>query len=309
MDNLGVTVGCNSNSDNEYIIRDKNKIIIGRFDLIEIEEDAKKYSIRLRFYRREESELLEASLRVILQGLFKNVKLEKVNIYIHENMPIASFLNLGFNLEGVLSNNIYNQGEFFNELIMGINRCEYQDSLRNDYTSIHSENLIIRVLTPEDSEELLQYYIDNKKHLEQYEPKRDKSFYTVEVQSRILQESYRQYLSGTSLDCGIFKNNTLIGKVKISNIVYGIFKSGIIGYSMDKNYQGKGYMKEAVNRITEYAFSELGLHRLEASALVDNERSKGVLIGCGFKELGINKNYLFINGKWRDHITYYKVKS
>ena len=54
MDNLGVTVGCNSNNDNEYIIRDRNKIIIGRFDLIEIEDNAKKYSIRLKFYRREE---------------------------------------------------------------------------------------------------------------------------------------------------------------------------------------------------------------------------------------------------------------
>ena len=110
------------------------------------------------------------------------------------------------------------------------------------------------------------------------------------------------------MDFGIFKNNKLIGKIKISNIVYGIFKNGIIGYSIDKDECGKGYMKESLNAIVDYSFQELGLHRLEASALLDNERSRRVLISCGFKELGINENYLFINGKWRDHITYYKIK-
>ena len=68
-------------------------------------------------------------------------------------------------------------------------------------------------------------------------------------------------------------------------------------------------MKETVNMVVNYAFNELGLHRIEASALVDNERSKNVLNGCGFEELGRNKNYLFINGKWHDHITFYMVKA
>ena len=104
---------------------------------------------------------------------------------------------------------------------------------------------------------------------------------------------------------GIFKENKLIGKVKISNIVSGIFKNGIIGYSIDKDQQGNGYMKEAVKMALEYAFKELRLHRIEASALVENTRSRNVLIACGFKELGLNEEYLFIDGKWRDHVTYY----
>jgi len=32
-----------------------------------------------------------------------------------------------------------------------------------------------------------------------------------------------------------------------------------------------------------------------------------VLKACGFSELGINSSYLFINGKWRDHITFYRI--
>ena len=134
-------------------------------------------------------------------------------------------------------------------------------------------------------------------------------FYSLQVQNNILKDSYRQFIDGVAIDLGIFKDNKLIGKVKLSNIVHGIFKNGILGYSIDQQQQGKGFMKETVNMVVNYAFNELGLHRIEASALVDNERSKNVLSGCGFEELGRNKNYLFINGKWHDHITFYKVKA
>ncbi|MGL5084467.1 MAG: GNAT family N-acetyltransferase, partial [Clostridium sp.] len=160
---------------------------------------------------------------------------------------------------------------------------------------------------PDNAQELLEYYNRNKEHLSAYEPSRDNSFYTYEVQKDILLESYKQLLNGSSFDFGIYKDNKLIGKAKISNIVYGIFKSGILGYSIDKDEQGKGYMTEAVNLLTKYSKDELDLHRVEASALVDNDKSKKVLIKCGFEEIGINKEYLFINGSWRDHNTFYKI--
>ena len=109
------------------------------------------------------------------------------------------------------------------------------------------------------------------------------------------------------LNFGIFKDDILIGKLQCSNIVEGIFKSGIIGYSIGKDNENKGYMKEALNLFIKHAFSELNLHRLEASTLVDNEKSQKVLIKCGFEKLGLNKKYLFINGEWKDHITFYKI--
>ncbi|MGV2645030.1 GNAT family N-acetyltransferase, partial [Clostridium perfringens] len=96
-------------------------------------------------------------------------------------------------------------------------------------------------------------------------------------------------------------------KIKLSNIVYGILRNAFVGYSIDKEYQGKGYMKEALNTVCSYAFEEMGLHRLEASTLMDNSRSQGVLKACGFNELGISEKYLYINGEWRDHKIFYKV--
>ena len=42
--------------------------------------------------------------------------------------------------------------------------------------------------------------------------------------------------------------------------------------------------------------------------MVDNIKSRNVLSGCGFKLVGVNEKYLLINGRWKDHATYYLIK-
>ncbi|MBD7912524.1 MULTISPECIES: GNAT family protein [Clostridium] len=301
----GVTIVRSSDNAKDYVIRDKNKINIGRFTIVDLDEENKKCSIKLKFYRNDDYELLKETLSLILKATFKDININKVNVYTVDTISLSSFLDLGFILEGIFFDNIYSQGIYRNEISMGISRDDYNVGVRNNLVELYSDNIMIKLLTPEDSEALLKYYLDNKEHLRAFEPMRDNSFYTIEVQKNILSQSYRQFLNGTAVDFGIYKDDRFIGKLKISNIVNGIFKSATIGYSIDKDEQGKGYMKETVNLAINYAFEELQLHRLEASALVENKKSQNVLLGCGFKELGVNEQYLFINGKWRDHITYY----
>lgn len=304
----GVNILRDTSNYNEYIIKDKDTINVGRFIITDLDRDNKKCDIKFKFYRVDDERLLKDTLKLVLKAVFNDIKISKINIFISELIPLSPFLDLGFTLEGIFNENIYMNGESLSELSLGINRSDYNYGNRISLVHIPGKEFDIKLLTPDYTQDLLDYYIRNKKHLEPFEPLRDSSFYTFEVQKNILNDSYRQFLNGTSIDLGIFKNDVLIGKLRVSNIVYGIFKSGILGYSIDKDEQGKGYMKEAVNLVVEYAFDDLDLHRIEASALVDNEKSKGVLRGCGFEELGINKNYLNINGMWKDHITYYKIK-
>ena len=305
---LGVSILKSPSNSNEYIIKDKDKINIGRFIITDLDEENRKCDIKFKFYRVNDQDLLTETLKLVLKAVFNEIRVNKINIFISELIPVSPFLDLGFVLEGIFNENIYSQGNYFSELSMGINRNDYNYGNRISLVNIEGRDFNIKLLTPEHAQNLLDYYIRNKKHLEPFEPLRDNSFYTYEVQKNILSDSYRQFLNGTAVDLGIFKDDYLIGKLKLSNIVYGIFKSGILGYSIDKDEQGKGYMKEAVNLVVNYAFQDLDIHRVEASALVDNEPSKHVLIGCGFKELGINKKYLYINGGWKDHITYFKVR-
>lgn len=292
---------------NDYIIKDKDNILIGRFTIVELDKENKKCNLKLKFFKENKQNLLRETVISILRAVFKDSTIYKANILVDENINYKVFLDLGFTLEGIFTENIFLNGVFLDELSFGINRSEFNNKQRNYIIKLKGKNIELKSFTPDCTEELLDYYNRNKEHLCKYEPTRDNSFYTYETQKDLLLESYKNLMSGTGVDLGIYKDNYLIGKVKISNIVYGVFKSGIVGYSMDKDYQGKGYMKEALNLVLKYAEEELELHRLEASVLTDNARSRAVLLKCGFKEIGLNEKYLFINGGWKDHITFYKI--
>ena len=301
----GVNIELIKGTLDDYIIKDKDKIVIGRFTITELDKENKKCNLKLRFYREDNYDLLKVTLEAILKAIFKNNNIFKVNITVSENINLKPFLDSGFVLEAIFTDNIFIKGSFYDELSFGINRHDYSN--RANIVELVGKNVVVRNFTPDDAQELLEYYIRNNEHLREFEPVRDNSFFTYEAQRELLLESYRQLMTGVGSDLGIYLDGKLIGKAKISNIVYGVFKNGILGYSIDKNYEGRGYMKESINLIINYAKDYLDLHRLEASVLTTNERSKGVLLSCGFEEIGLNKQYLYINGKWSDHITFYKI--
>ena len=294
-------------NDREYVVKDKVGIILGRFFLKDLDSKNRKVDVKFKFYKEYNYKLMKETLRKILKVLFAEKDIYKINLFVSDIKNFNAYLDLGFMLEGILSDNVCNNGIQKDEYIMGININDFNDKVKLVQFQLNTERLALRNLTPENTEEMLDYYIRNEEHLRQYEPTRDSGFYTYEGQKEILTESFRQFIDGTSIDLGIFKDEKLIGKIKLSNIVYGILRNAFVGYSIDKEHQGKGYMKEALNTVCSYAFEEMGLHRLEASTLMDNSRSQGVLKACGFNELGISEKYLYINGEWRDHKIFYKV--
>lgn len=305
-----VTVDLVKGSKDQYIIRDSSGITIGRVYIIELSKENRYCSFRIKFYKSGELsyEPLKEALNIFLISLFRNMDVNKVNVFADEETNIMSFTDLGFRLEGIISSSLISSNIYKDELLFGVDFETFTNEHREKDLEIRGINVNLSVLTPSDAEDLLNYYLKNKEYLRPFEPDRDDSFYTLSVQRRNLIEGYKQFLNGDSVNLGIYRGNRFIGKIQISNIIVGVFKSAIVGYSIDEQEQGKGYMKEALSLVSKYAFAEMGLHRLEASTLIDNIKSQRVLRSCGFKELGINEKYLFINGKWNDHITFYKTK-
>lgn len=93
----------------------------------------------------------------------------------------------------------------------------------------------------------------------------------------------------------------LIGDISLTQISRGDLQSCYTGFTLDKEYNGKGYTTEALKLVVDFAFKELKLHRIEAGAMPDNIASIRVLEKAGFEKEGIAKENLKINGKWTDH--------
>ncbi len=97
------------------------------------------------------------------------------------------------------------------------------------------------------------------------------------------------------------QSHQLIGGVTLSHVRRGVSQSATLGYWIGENFAGKGLMKDALRALVAVANKRFSLHRLEAACLPHNERSRHLLLACGFEPEGFAKSYVKIAGKWEDH--------
>ena len=115
---------------------------------------------------------------------------------------------------------------------------------------------------------------------------------------------YRSELrQGVTYSFLIFRaaDDALLGGITLSNLRRGVAQSATLGYWIGAVHARQGYVTEALWAVLEFAFRRLGLHRVEAACLPNNEASRRLLLKCGFQEEGYAREYLRIDGSWQDH--------
>ena len=100
------------------------------------------------------------------------------------------------------------------------------------------------------------------------------------------------------------EDETLLGGCTLSNVRRGVTQCCTLGYWIGERFARKGYMQDAIHALLPFIFQTLGLHRIEAACLPSNEPSKSLLIKTGFKQEGLARRYLQINGDWQDHVLF-----
>ena len=114
-----------------------------------------------------------------------------------------------------------------------------------------------------------------------------------------LRERERQL--GTGYGFGIFVGGRFAGEITLSSIQRGPFQTGHIGYWIDRDLAGHGYVPEAVVVVLAFAFDTISLHRVEISIIPRNRASLRVVEKLGVRSEGIAQKYLEIDGEWEDH--------
>ncbi|TGE33200.1 GNAT family N-acetyltransferase [Desulfosporosinus sp. Sb-LF] len=171
---------------------------------------------------------------------------------------------------------------------------------------LETERLVLRLLDENSAGLVLDYYDRNDEFLKEWEALKDREFYTVDYHRETLRKELSKMTDGGAFRVWIFKKENAfsrtIGSIGLNNIIRGAFLSCHLGYKLDTNEINQGYMTEALNKVVEFAFVTLGLHRIEANILPRNVRSMRVVEKLGFYNEGLAKKYLRINGAWEDHI-------
>jgi [ribosomal protein S5]-alanine N-acetyltransferase len=170
---------------------------------------------------------------------------------------------------------------------------------------LSTERLRLRALPREHAGAVADYHARNRAHLQRWEPTHPAEHYTAafwrgrleeDAQAAAEDRAYRLFLSLASAPARV------VGQIHFVNVVRGAFSCAHLGYSLDRELEGQGLMHEALERALRWAFEELALHRVEANHRPENVRSAGLLRRLAFVPQGYARDYLLIDGAWRDHV-------
>ncbi len=171
---------------------------------------------------------------------------------------------------------------------------------------LETARLVLRVPGPKDARRVLAYVVENREHLAPWEPERAEAYFTLPYWKAELRNARRESRSGTALRLVLIQRadpeGAVAGIVNLRHVIRGALFGAILSYSLDRRLTGRGLMTEALEAVVAHAFGPMGLHRLEASHLPENERSASVLRRLGFERVGFAPDYLRIAGRWRDHV-------
>lgn len=174
------------------------------------------------------------------------------------------------------------------------------------FPELESERLLFTEYKKEDAASLrhIRSHPKVSKYMDSEIPK------TTEDTAKRIQDIQQAFVDKKGITWAIREKetNALIGD-------FGIWKldkqncRGEIGYVLSPEYWGKGYMKESMNTLINFAFNTLNLHSLEANVNPENENSKKALLKLNFKQEAYFRENYYYNGKFLDSEIYSLLKS
>jgi len=105
----------------------------------------------------------------------------------------------------------------------------------------------------------------------------------------------------------IYVKNNLIGGISLSKKFDDT--KWELGYWIGEEYWGNGYAIEACENLIKYFFTNTNNRQIYASHMVDNIKSKKIILTLGFKEVGVGRKYSLSRQEDVEDINYQLKKS
>jgi diamine N-acetyltransferase len=171
--------------------------------------------------------------------------------------------------------------------------------------SLFGSKVNLRALEPEDLDFL--YQIEN-----------NVSFWEVShTQTPFSKYILKQYLENAHLDIFEAKQLRLLIEEKSTKKQIGMIdlfdfnpahKRAGIGILIHPEFQQNGFASEALSLLINYCFSILDVHQLFANITSDNSKSISLFTKHNFQEVGIKKDWILSEGKFKDEVLFQLIK-
>jgi RimJ/RimL family protein N-acetyltransferase len=192
------------------------------------------------------------------------------------------------------------------------------DKILSDNTSsifpsyIESLRLYLRSYQPGDANWYYSMSIKNHDHLSRYEAENVAANITsIEETKTLIGDLNTEWSKGSCFFLGAFEK---YAREFVAQIYVGVVDQSLpefeIGYFVDVNHEGKGYVTEAVKAVLGVLFNQLNAHRVHLKCDETNLRSLRVAERCGFtKEGRLRENRRNPDGTYSSSLIYGLLKS
>lgn len=177
-----------------------------------------------------------------------------------------------------------------------------------DVPSLVTARLSLTIPGAEAAEAVAGFYSENRDHLGPWSPPQPREMFDERFWRERLPAFREEFARDASVRFVLFARGPgdvrgpVVGTCNFTQIFRGPFQACYLGYGIGASYEGAGLMFEALTAAVEYVFAERRLHRIMANYVPTNERSGRLLRRLGFAVEGYARDYLYINGAWRDHV-------
>ena len=169
------------------------------------------------------------------------------------------------------------------------------------------DNLIMRSLEKSDANKVYAVVNSNRDYLRNWLPWVDGIDSPADYENIIATwkkdcDNKNDIILGI-FDCGKYVGNIGLHDLKSSN------HSGMIGYWLAEDHQGRGIISDCVRALVDFAFHTLTLNRIYIHCAVDNKKSRAIPERLGFIQEGRLQDGECLYDVFHDLIIYGMVKS
>ena len=180
---------------------------------------------------------------------------------------------------------------------------------------LRTMRLVLRPIEPNDLGQWLQYCDESDGSFRPYFPTPDSLDPLLRFDLAV-QKTLVGFQSGTAARFMAFDvgDGRIVGQVALNMIVRGVMESCVMGWAVHPAWQRRGFGAEMCRSTLGLAFapalaaqgkrSGLGLHRVGCSIMPRNVASLRLAARLGFRQEGLSRKYLRINGMWEDHVMF-----
>jgi len=173
--------------------------------------------------------------------------------------------------------------------------------------TLHGTNLYLRALEPEDLAFL--YAIENEEFI--WEVSNTITPYSRFLIRQYLENAHQDIFEAKQLRLAICQKGTeeAIGLIDLFDFDPVNRRAGIGIIIKDEQNRGKGWGREALQLLVDYAFTHLQLHQVYANIGEDNAASIALFTTFGFQKIGVKKDWICRNGHYFDESLYQLIQN